>query len=124
MFLFDWATMPVQNFVPKLGAAWAGFYLLLGLPVSAFTFDVHKELVQCLAAASAGSSFVVTVLVWRLYLVGVVVDELLMDCIGLQQTTQLEEEAHQHSQYKVCAECWGCAQCVLCAAVVAHLGRA
>lgn len=70
MFLFDWATMPVQNFVPKLGAAWAGFFLLLGLPVSAFTFDVHKELVQCLAAASAGSSFVVTVLVWRLYLVG------------------------------------------------------
>jgi hypothetical protein len=69
MFLFDWATMPVTDFVPKLSAAWLGFFLLLGLPVSAVTFDVHKELAQCLAAASAGSSFIVTVLVWRLYLV-------------------------------------------------------
>jgi hypothetical protein len=69
MFLFDWATMPVQDFTPKLLSVWLGFYVLLSLPVSAFTFDVHKELAQCLAAASAGSSFIVTVLVWRLYLV-------------------------------------------------------
>lgn len=40
----------------------------MGLPVSAFTFDLHKEMLQCLTAASAGSSFIVTVLVWRLYL--------------------------------------------------------
>lgn len=69
MFLFDWATMPVQDFATKLVSVWVGFYVLLGLPVSAFTFDVHKELLQCLAAASAGSTFIVTVLVWRLYLV-------------------------------------------------------
>jgi hypothetical protein len=29
----------------------------------------HKALAQCLAAASAGSSFIITVLVWGLYLV-------------------------------------------------------
>ncbi|WIA15184.1 hypothetical protein OEZ85_001866 [Tetradesmus obliquus] len=68
MFLFDWATMPVPSFAGKLAAAWLGFFLLLGLPVSAVTFDLHKELLQCLTAASAGSSFIVTVLVWRLYL--------------------------------------------------------
>ncbi|WIA35366.1 hypothetical protein OEZ86_003817 [Tetradesmus obliquus] len=68
MFLFDWATMPVPSFAGKLAAAWLGFFLLLGLPVSAVTFDLHKELLQCITAASAGSSFIVTVLVWRLYL--------------------------------------------------------
>ncbi len=47
---------------------WLGFFITMGLPVSAFTFDLHKELLQCVAAASAGSSFIVTVLVWRLYL--------------------------------------------------------
>jgi hypothetical protein len=36
--------------------------------VSAVTFNISRELPQCLAAASVGSSFVVTVLVWRLYL--------------------------------------------------------
>jgi hypothetical protein len=72
MFLFDWATMPAQDFGKKLAIVWLGFYCLLGLPVSAFTFDMHKELGQCLAAASAGSTFILTVLVWRLYLVSVV----------------------------------------------------
>jgi hypothetical protein len=68
MSLFDWATMPVPSFAGKLATAWLGFFITLGLPVSAFTFDLHKELLQCLTAASAGSSFIVTVLVWRLYL--------------------------------------------------------
>lgn len=40
----------------------------MALPVSAVTFDTHKELVQCLASASVGSTFVVTVLVLRLFL--------------------------------------------------------
>ncbi|KAF6255565.1 hypothetical protein COO60DRAFT_199272 [Scenedesmus sp. NREL 46B-D3] len=68
MFLFDWATMPVSAFARKLATVWLGFFITMGLPVSAFTFDLHKELLQCLTAASAGSSFIVTVLVWRLYL--------------------------------------------------------
>eukprot|EP00882_Tetradesmus_deserticola_P001527 GHRQ01001649.1.p1 GENE.GHRQ01001649.1~~GHRQ01001649.1.p1 ORF type:complete len:228 (+),score=88.32 GHRQ01001649.1:521-1204(+) len=68
MFLFDWATMPVSTFARKLATVWLGFFVTMGLPVSAFTFDLHKELLQCLTAASAGSSFIVTVLVWRLYL--------------------------------------------------------
>jgi hypothetical protein len=68
MFLFDWATMPVPSFAGKLATVWLGFFVTMGLPVSAFTFDLHKELFQCLIAASAGSSFIVTVLVWRLYL--------------------------------------------------------
>jgi hypothetical protein len=68
MFLFDWATMPIPAFAGKLATVWLGFFVTLGLPVSAFTFDLHKELLQCITAASAGSSFIVTVLVWRLYL--------------------------------------------------------
>jgi hypothetical protein len=68
MFLFDWATMPIPAFAGKLATVWLGFFITLGLPVSAFTFDLHKELLQCITAASAGSSFIVTVLVWRLYL--------------------------------------------------------
>eukprot|EP00879_Flechtneria_rotunda_P002131 GHRR01002313.1.p1 GENE.GHRR01002313.1~~GHRR01002313.1.p1 ORF type:complete len:295 (+),score=100.52 GHRR01002313.1:279-1163(+) len=68
MFLFDWATMPLPAFAQKLASVWFGFFLFLAMPVSAVTFDLHKELLQCLTAASAGSSFIVTVLVWRLYL--------------------------------------------------------
>lgn len=60
--------MPLPSFAGKLGVAWLGFFLTMGLPVSAFTFDIHREALQCIAAASAGSSFIVTVLVWRLYL--------------------------------------------------------
>ncbi|KAI8469570.1 MAG: hypothetical protein J3K34DRAFT_423233 [Monoraphidium minutum] len=40
----------------------------MGLPVSCFTFDLAKEPAQCFLSAGAGSLFVVTVLVWRVYL--------------------------------------------------------
>lgn len=58
----------VSSVLLHVCAVWLGFFITMGLPVSAFTFDLHKELLQCVAAASAGSSFIVTVLVWRLYL--------------------------------------------------------
>jgi uncharacterized membrane protein len=126
MFLFDWATMPVQNFVPKLAAAWLGFYLLLGLPVSAFTFDVHKELVQCLAAASAGSSFVVTVLVWRLYLVSPGGSGWCGEFKDLRLCSPLDgwrRHQHQQQQQASAVRCLSCAHLLLMGLDVAGLSR-
>lgn len=57
MSLFDWATMPMQSFAQKLATVWLGFFVSMGMPVSAFTFDLHKELLQCVVAASAGKSW-------------------------------------------------------------------
>jgi hypothetical protein len=68
MFLFDWATIPGTDFARKLAFTWAAFFTTMGLPISLFTFSIQKEPLQCLVSASAGSMFIVTVLVWRLYL--------------------------------------------------------
>lgn len=46
----------------------AGFFLLVGVPVSKFTFNWDTEPVPFLAAASIGSCFIVTVTLLRLYL--------------------------------------------------------
>lgn len=62
------ARQPLPQFATKLATNFGGFFLLMGLPVSCFTFDIAKEPAQCLLAAAAGSLFVVTVLVWRMWL--------------------------------------------------------
>lgn len=67
-FLADWATMPLPAFLARLAAVYLVFFLTLGLPVSAVTFDLTKEPLQCLLASCVGSSFIVTVLMFRLYL--------------------------------------------------------
>lgn len=65
---FDLARQPLPAFALRLARDFAVFFALAGLPVSAFTFDPWKEPAQCLLSAAAGSLFIVTVLVWRLYL--------------------------------------------------------
>jgi hypothetical protein len=47
----------MQSFAQKLATVWLGFFVSMGMPVSAFTFDLHKELLQCVVAASAGKSW-------------------------------------------------------------------
>ncbi|GBF91621.1 hypothetical protein Rsub_04361 [Raphidocelis subcapitata] len=58
----------LQDFSLYITKTFGGFFLLMGLPVSCFTFDLAKEPAQCFLSAAAGSLFVVTVLVWRMYL--------------------------------------------------------
>ena len=65
---FELARQPLPRFALRLARDFSIFFLALGLPVSCFTFDPAKEPAQCLLSAAAGSLFVVTVLVWRLYL--------------------------------------------------------
>lgn len=68
-FLFDWADLPLPQFVFRLGCVWGAFLLTLGLPVSVLTFDISKQPVECFVAASAGSLVLVTFVVLRLFLV-------------------------------------------------------
>ncbi len=58
---FDLARQPVDQFATYLARTFGGFFLLLGLPVSAFTFEIAKEPAQCLLSAAAGSLFITTV---------------------------------------------------------------
>lgn len=51
------------------GAVWAAFFVTLGLPVSAVTFNVNTQPVECAVSASIGSLFIVSIVVIRLYLV-------------------------------------------------------
>lgn len=68
-WLFDWADLPPPQFALRLGGVWAAFLVALGLPVSVLTFDLSRQPLECLVAASTGSLFLVGVLVLRLYLV-------------------------------------------------------
>jgi len=68
MFLFDWATLPPLEFAQKLVVTWAAFFFTMAMPISLVTFDIQKEPLQCISSATAGSMFIVVVLVWRLYL--------------------------------------------------------
>lgn len=68
MMLFAWATRPWPEFIARLGCVWGVFLVTLGLPVSAVTFDLRTQGVECFVAASIGSLFIVMVTVSRLYL--------------------------------------------------------
>eukprot|EP01025_Chloroclados_australasicus_P033697 TRINITY_DN3441_c1_g1_i1.p1 TRINITY_DN3441_c1_g1~~TRINITY_DN3441_c1_g1_i1.p1 ORF type:complete len:313 (-),score=10.74 TRINITY_DN3441_c1_g1_i1:488-1339(-) len=68
MMMFNWATLPLKQFVQKLIIVYGGFLVFVGLPISAFTFDPFKEPVQFLSSASIGCLFIVIVTVLRLYL--------------------------------------------------------
>jgi hypothetical protein len=72
----------------------------MGLPISLFTFSIQKEPLQCLVSASAGSMFIVTVLVWRLYLGWQHVGDRLISA-----TVEYEETGWYDGQ--VCARGWG-----------------
>jgi Conserved in the green lineage and diatoms 27 len=62
------AAGPALVGVQKHKCAVAGFFVAVGLPVSAATFAWETEPLAYLAAASIGSSIVVTVTLLRLYL--------------------------------------------------------
>lgn len=66
--MFNWATLPVPQFVTRLALVFFAFFFAIGLPVSAVTFNPETEPVQCVVAASAGSLVIVLVTVIRLYL--------------------------------------------------------
>lgn len=67
-FQFDWATLPLPEFLLRLGGAFMTFFLTLGLPVSAATFSFSDEPVQLFASAAIGSLLITTILVLRLYI--------------------------------------------------------
>lgn len=67
-FQFDWATLPLPEFLLRLAGAFMTFFLTLGLPVSAATFSLSDEPVQLFASAAIGSFFITTILVLRLYI--------------------------------------------------------
>jgi hypothetical protein len=52
----------------RLSAVYVGFFLAIGLPISAVTFSPSQEPLQCFVAASVGSLFITTILVFRLYI--------------------------------------------------------
>lgn len=68
ILMFNWATLPIQEFAVRLAMVFVGFFAVIGLPVSAVTFNPETEPLQCIMAASAGSFVIVLVTVIRLYL--------------------------------------------------------
>ncbi|KAK9843139.1 hypothetical protein WJX74_007611 [Apatococcus lobatus] len=68
VFAFNWATLPLPQFLTRLGMVWGGFFATMGLPVSAVTFNPQDQPIEFFASAGLGSLCVVTVVVLRLYL--------------------------------------------------------
>ncbi|MEW5307056.1 MAG: hypothetical protein WDW36_009474 [Sanguina aurantia] len=66
-FLFDWPLLPLPDFSLRLLALFSALFLTLGLPISLLTFSMESEAVQCLSSATAGSMFVVIILVLRMF---------------------------------------------------------
>jgi len=67
ILLFDWATLPFNEFMKKLAFLWTGI-CVISFPVSAATFDPMSEPVPFFIAGSCGSLFIVMIVVFRLFL--------------------------------------------------------
>jgi hypothetical protein len=66
---FELARAPAAAFAARLARDFFAFFTVIGLPVSAFTFDLQTEPAQFVLAAACGSLFVVTVRAFPSYLV-------------------------------------------------------
>lgn len=66
--LYSWAQLSAVEFGIRLGALWVFFFLLLGGPIAAASFEPTREPLKFFLAGGAGSLFAVSVLVLRMYL--------------------------------------------------------
>ncbi|KAG0626487.1 hypothetical protein M758_2G130300 [Ceratodon purpureus] len=66
--LYSWAQLSVVDFGIRLAGLWVFFFVLLGGPIAAASFEPTREPLKFFLAGGAGSLFAVSVLVLRMYL--------------------------------------------------------
>lgn len=66
--LYSWAELSLFQFGIRLAGLWVFFFVLLGGPIAAASFEPTREPIKFLLAGGAGSLFAVSVLVLRMYL--------------------------------------------------------
>jgi hypothetical protein len=67
--LYSWAQLSPVEFAVRIGGLWLLFFLLLGGPIAAGSFEPTREPLKFVLAGGAGSLFAVAVLLLRMYLV-------------------------------------------------------
>ncbi|KAH8953911.1 hypothetical protein BDL97_08G052500 [Sphagnum fallax] len=66
--LYSWAQLSPVEFAVRIGGLWLLFFLLLGGPIAAGSFEPTREPLKFVLAGGAGSLFAVAVLLLRMYL--------------------------------------------------------
>eukprot|EP00271_Cylindrocystis_brebissonii_P021751 TRINITY_DN795_c0_g1_i2.p1 TRINITY_DN795_c0_g1~~TRINITY_DN795_c0_g1_i2.p1 ORF type:complete len:340 (+),score=44.63 TRINITY_DN795_c0_g1_i2:215-1234(+) len=67
-FLYSWAQLSLPQFGIRMAVLWAAFFVFLGGPISAASFQPSKMPLEFALAASAGAFFAVAILLLRMYL--------------------------------------------------------
>ncbi|MGB3403862.1 MAG: CGLD27 family protein [Microcoleaceae cyanobacterium] len=66
-WFFSWVTLPLPQYVKKLAWVWGLSWLIVG-PVAAASFPPTKKLLPFLLTSEIGASFLLTLVLIRLYL--------------------------------------------------------
>ncbi|CAN1284395.1 Protein CONSERVED IN THE GREEN LINEAGE AND DIATOMS 27, chloroplastic [Linum perenne] len=67
--LYSWAELGTGPFLLRIGGLWLGALTVLGVPISAASFDPSKDPLRFTLAAGTGTLFLVSLIVLRIYLV-------------------------------------------------------
>ncbi|CAN1284390.1 Protein CONSERVED IN THE GREEN LINEAGE AND DIATOMS 27, chloroplastic [Linum perenne] len=66
--LYSWAELGTGPFLLRIGGLWLGALTVLGVPISAASFDPSKDPLRFTLAAGTGTLFLVSLIVLRIYL--------------------------------------------------------
>ncbi|KAI3665665.1 hypothetical protein L6452_44295 [Arctium lappa] len=66
--LYSWGELRPQSFFLRLGGLWLVTFTVLGLPISAASFNPSNDPLRFLLAAGTGTLFLVSLVVLRIYL--------------------------------------------------------
>lgn len=66
--LYSWAELGAGPFFLRLGGLWLATFTVLGMPISAASFNPSKDPVHFALAAGTGTLFLVSLIVLRIYL--------------------------------------------------------
>ncbi|KVI02710.1 Uncharacterized protein family Ycf36 [Cynara cardunculus var. scolymus] len=67
--LYSWGELRPQSFFLRLGGLWLVTFTVLGLPISAASFNPSHDPLRFLLAAGTGTLFLVSLVVLRIYLI-------------------------------------------------------
>ncbi|GAQ85274.1 hypothetical protein KFL_002270080 [Klebsormidium nitens] len=66
--LYNWAQLDLKDYSLRLLLVWSGFFVFLGAPIAAASFEPMKEPLEFFLAGGAGALFASAILVLRMYL--------------------------------------------------------
>ncbi|KAI4315039.1 hypothetical protein L6164_027888 [Bauhinia variegata] len=67
-FLYSWGELGPGSFLLRLGGLWLAVFTVLGVPISAASFNPSRDPLRFVLAAGTGTLFIVSLIVLRIYL--------------------------------------------------------